>query len=214
MALIYIIAGAPWGPVKLGWANHAGALLDRVRSAPAHVEDIGNRDAEQVIAAACANLPAADPMGLILTSTQKAARAVKEAAWAVSAMVVATKSAEVAARPRNSDPGGSPTGGEGDATTACPAAGVMTNDDIEPRARAADRKRLGAEVYVREVRLGLKMTQSEFAKAFGLGVATVRDWEQGRTEPDGAARSLLMVISRRPDAVREALAGYGDSVAA
>ena len=213
MALVYIIAGAPWGPVKLGWADHAGALLDRVGSAPAHVEDIGNRDAEQVIAAACTNLPAVDPMGLIPTNVQKAAQAVKEAVWAVSAMAVATKSPEAALWAGNGDLGSDPVAGSDRyAPAGDTPVSVTTNDDAAPRSRAAGRTRLGAEVDVREVRRGLKMTQAEFAKAFGLGVATVRDWEQGRTMPDGAARSLLTVISRRPDAVREALAEYGTSV--
>lgn len=84
MALIYIVAGAPWGPIRFGWAEHAGALLDRVGSAPAHVEEIGNKDPEQVIAAACANLPAANPAGLIPASVRKASQAVKEAMWTVS----------------------------------------------------------------------------------------------------------------------------------
>ena len=202
MALVYIIAGAPWGPVKLGWADHAGALLDRVGSAPAHVEDIGNRSAEQVIAEACRNLPAADPMGLIATSTQKAAKAVRDAVFAVPAMVVAVKLPETATRAEN----------EGYAS----GAGSEMRDQSEPGSseRPANTSEgcRSFEPGVRDIRLGLKMSQPAFAKAFGLGVATVRDWEQGRTEPDSAARTLLTVISRRPDAVREALAGYGASV--
>ena len=155
-------------------------MLDRVRSAPAFVEDIGNRDAERVIAAACANLPAADPTGLIATSTQKAAQAIRDAGFAIPAMVVAAKSTEAAARAKNGLLAGKRAMAEG-------VAGATIFS--EAPAQAARRTRPGAEVHVREVRLGLKMSQPAFVKAFGLGVATVRDWEQGRTAPDGAVRS-------------------------
>ncbi len=63
-----------------------------------------------------------------------------------------------------------------------------------------------ADVDVRAIRAATGMTQAEFAAAFGFPAGTLRDWEQGRTRPDMAARSYLLVIQRRPDAVREALA--------
>ena len=50
------------------------------------------------------------------------------------------------------------------------------------------------------------MSQDRFAHAFGLPKRTVQDWEQGRRQPEGAARVLLKVIKREPDAVRRALA--------
>ena len=56
------------------------------------------------------------------------------------------------------------------------------------------------------MRRALKMTQDEFAAAFGIPVGTLRDWEQGRAEPDQAARSYLRVIASNPDLVRKALA--------
>jgi putative transcriptional regulator len=57
----------------------------------------------------------------------------------------------------------------------------------------------------RRVRLKLGLSQAEFAKAFGIPVGTLRDWEQHRTEPDKAARSYLAVIAADPTAVRKAL---------
>ena len=57
----------------------------------------------------------------------------------------------------------------------------------------------------RAIRAATGMTQAAFA-AFGFPPATLRDWEQGRRAPDMAVRSYLLVIQRRPDAVREALA--------
>lgn len=71
------------------------------------------------------------------------------------------------------------------------------------------RRRAGCDVDVRTIRAGLGMSQPAFASAFGFSLATLRDWEQGRTSPDASARSLLLVIEHRPDVVREALATYG-----
>jgi putative transcriptional regulator len=50
------------------------------------------------------------------------------------------------------------------------------------------------------------MTQEEFAFRYGLTLARVRDWEQGRSAPDGAARAYLRVIEKEPEAVHRALA--------
>jgi putative transcriptional regulator len=55
------------------------------------------------------------------------------------------------------------------------------------------------------VRQALGLSQEEFAERFRIPVGTLRDWEQGRVEPDQAARAYLMVIARIPDAVLKAL---------
>ncbi len=60
-------------------------------------------------------------------------------------------------------------------------------------------------IDVGSIRKRLKLSQSEFAERFGLSVATIRDWEQGRRNPDCTARTLLKVIDRRPEAVIAAL---------
>ncbi len=62
-----------------------------------------------------------------------------------------------------------------------------------------------ASVDVKAIRRGLGLTQAEFAANFGLGLGRVRDWEQGRTRPDGAARAYLMVIAHDHHAVERAL---------
>jgi putative transcriptional regulator len=66
---------------------------------------------------------------------------------------------------------------------------------------------LHAPPDVRAIRTRLHLTQPAFARRFGLPVGTVRDWEQGRALPDQAARILLRVIEREPDAVERAVAG-------
>ena len=61
------------------------------------------------------------------------------------------------------------------------------------------------DVDVRSIRRSLKLSQSVFASRFGIAPGTLRDWEQRRKRPDGAARVLLMVIKHEPDAVNRAL---------
>jgi putative transcriptional regulator len=58
---------------------------------------------------------------------------------------------------------------------------------------------------VKVIRRALDLSQEEFAKCFRIPIGTVRDWEQGRVEPDHAARAYLLVIAKRPEAVRQAL---------
>jgi putative transcriptional regulator len=64
---------------------------------------------------------------------------------------------------------------------------------------------LPPEIDVKELRRRLGLTQQQFATAFGFSLARLRDWEQGRSRPDGALRSYLRVIEREPKAVRRAL---------
>ena len=58
---------------------------------------------------------------------------------------------------------------------------------------------------VKEIRKNLKLSQVHFANMIGVSPATLRNWEQGRTYPVGAARALLTVAAKRPDAIIEAL---------
>ena len=50
------------------------------------------------------------------------------------------------------------------------------------------------------------LPQSAFAKLLGVSVRTLQDWEQGRREPSGAAKTLIAIAERRPEVLREALA--------
>jgi putative transcriptional regulator len=59
-------------------------------------------------------------------------------------------------------------------------------------------------IDVRAIRLaseGIGATQQTFADAIGVPVKTVRNWEQGRRKPTGAARVLLTLIQRNPGTV-------------
>jgi putative transcriptional regulator len=72
-------------------------------------------------------------------------------------------------------------------------------------------KRDGARVHVvevpdvRAIRRGLHMSQHEFADAFHIPLATLKNWEQGRRSPDAPAAAYLQAIARRPRIIREAL---------
>lgn len=58
---------------------------------------------------------------------------------------------------------------------------------------------------VRIVRRALKLTQEEFATRYHIPLGTLRDWEQGRSEPDQATRAYLLLIARDPDHVNRVL---------
>jgi putative transcriptional regulator len=49
------------------------------------------------------------------------------------------------------------------------------------------------------------LTQSQFARAMGISVHTLRNWEQGRRRPDGPAVALLRIAARHPRIIRENL---------
>ena len=55
------------------------------------------------------------------------------------------------------------------------------------------------------LRRALGLSQEEFAARFHIPIGTLRDWEQGRAEPDQAARAYLEVIASAPDVVRKAV---------
>ena|SRR3989338_9291020 len=60
-------------------------------------------------------------------------------------------------------------------------------------------------VKVKEIREKLGLTQAKFAAMLCVSLGTLRNWEQGRTYPEGAAIALLRVADLRPAAVLEAL---------
>lgn len=61
-------------------------------------------------------------------------------------------------------------------------------------------------VNVRSIRHRTGLTQQEFSTRYGFAVASVRNWEQGRRQPDRSARLLLIVIDKHPEVIEDALA--------
>jgi len=83
-------------------------------------------------------------------------------------------------------------------------AAALTDPDNPPRTPERE-KHLRRVPRVKVMRRALHLTQEEFAARFRIPLGTLRDWEQGKTEPDQAARAYLTVIARNPKAVVEAL---------
>jgi len=57
-----------------------------------------------------------------------------------------------------------------------------------------------------EIRLKCGLSRAQFAAALDISVRTLQQWEQGRRQPSGAARTLLKIISRHPEVLREVMA--------
>jgi putative transcriptional regulator len=55
------------------------------------------------------------------------------------------------------------------------------------------------------IRAKIGLSQSEFAQLIGVKVATLRNWEQHRRNPTGAAAALLTIVEKEPDAALRAL---------
>ena len=79
------------------------------------------------------------------------------------------------------------------------------SDPDNPPLTPEDLARMRPVPRTKTLRRALGLSQEEFATRFHIPVGTLRDWEQGRYEPDAAARAYLKVIGRNPRAVVEAL---------
>jgi putative transcriptional regulator len=83
-------------------------------------------------------------------------------------------------------------------------AAALSDPDNPPRTPEREKK-LRRVPQVRVMRKALGLTQEEFAARFHIPLGTLRDWEQGKSEPDTCARAYLKVIARNPKAVTDAL---------
>lgn len=86
----------------------------------------------------------------------------------------------------------------------------LTSDQLDRAIPARLRKRLmqgkfesGSDVAALRKFVGLSQTQ--FARAMGISVHTLRNWEQGKRTPEGPAIALLRIAARHPRIIRENL---------
>jgi putative transcriptional regulator len=88
-------------------------------------------------------------------------------------------------------------------------AAALADPDAQPIPRGTDEEleKLGLHrlVNVKKLRERLGLTQEAFAAAYRIPVGTLRDWEQGRKNPDAPARAYLIVIDRNPEIVAQSL---------
>ena len=83
-------------------------------------------------------------------------------------------------------------------------AAALSDPDAQPRS-TAQLARMKHTPRAKLIRRALGLTQEEFASRFHIPLGTLRDWEQGASEPDQAARAYLTVIACDPNAVTKAL---------
>jgi DNA-binding transcriptional regulator YiaG len=86
----------------------------------------------------------------------------------------------------------------------------LTDEQLARAIPARLRKRLTRGTFesgsdIAELRRFVGLTQSEFARAMGISVHTLRNWEQGRRRPEGPALALLRIAARHPRIIRESL---------
>ena len=84
-----------------------------------------------------------------------------------------------------------------DATTEDEILAQQAADEVQTRQDAAR--------FVRRVRKRLGLSQAEFSSRIDVSVDTIRNWEQGKRCPTGAAKSLLKVLDKAPEAALMAL---------
>jgi len=90
----------------------------------------------------------------------------------------------------------------------------MTPEAIEAAARAdrdaqplsaSDLKRMKRTPQTKIIRRSLGFTQEEFAVRYHIPLGTLRDWEQGRAQPDRPTQAYLKIIACEPERVERLL---------
>ena len=86
----------------------------------------------------------------------------------------------------------------------------LTDEQLRSAIPARLRKRLMQGRFesgedIAALRNFIDLTQADFARAIGISVHTLRNWEQGRRKPEGPAIALLRIAARHPRILRENL---------
>lgn len=58
-----------------------------------------------------------------------------------------------------------------------------------------------------KARMKCGLSQAQFAAALHISPRTLQQWEQGRRQPSGAAETLLKIVARHPEVLREVMSG-------
>lgn len=79
-------------------------------------------------------------------------------------------------------------------------------EDIAKQAASDEAEAMqDAARFARRVRKRLGLSQAEFSKRIDVSLETIRNWEQGKRSPTGAAKALLKVLDKAPEAALAAL---------
>lgn len=78
---------------------------------------------------------------------------------------------------------------------------ALLDDVLAIKAGATAKVWTPEQLLVISVRKQLKKSQSAFSRLLGIPIATLRDWEQGRKQPDSAAVTLIKVAQKYPEAL-------------
>jgi putative transcriptional regulator len=84
-----------------------------------------------------------------------------------------------------------------DATTEHDLVAQQKDDDVKAL--------LDAAKFAKRVRKRLGLTQLEFSHRIDVSLETIRNWEQGKRYPTGAAKALLKVLNKIPESALIAL---------
>ena len=76
----------------------------------------------------------------------------------------------------------------------------------EIKAGGGKRTKVKPQSQVVRVRLNSGLSQAQFAAALGVSKRTLEQWEQGRRQPSGAAKTLLLIAERHPEVLIEVAA--------
>jgi DNA-binding transcriptional regulator YiaG len=79
---------------------------------------------------------------------------------------------------------------------------IAVNPETQRRKSA---KAWEAKSEVAKVRQSLDLTQESFADLLGVGLSTLRSWEQNKRQPSGAARMLITIALKHPEVLQEAV---------
>jgi putative transcriptional regulator len=83
---------------------------------------------------------------------------------------------------------------------------ATTEADIAIQQKADDADALmDAAKFAKRVRMRVGLSQSEFSQKIDVSVETIRNWEQGKRSPNGAAKALLKILDRSPELALSAL---------
>ena len=84
-----------------------------------------------------------------------------------------------------------------DATTEADIARHIAQDETNAM--------LDSARFARRVRKRLGLSQAEFSQRIDVSLETIRNWEQGKRSPTGAAKALLKILDKAPEAALAAL---------